>query len=297
MSITLRQLEIFLALAEHENTGRAASALLLSQSAVSMALSELEKQLGAPVFDRTGSGLRLNAGGRRLRAHARDTMRRARDVETLFAEDHVAGRLDVGASSTIGIYALPEIVAAFTDRYPDASIRLDIGNSAHVSNRVQNHAIDVGFVEGPAPSGDLEAAPWQTDELVLFCSASHPMAESSRLRQRDVVDVQWVLREQGSGTRAVFERAVGDDARRLNHALELGHSEAVRRAVEAGAGIGCLSRRVVADGLNSGALIDLTPPEGWELSRTFWLVTRPSAYASRLQTAFLDACGIAGTAN
>jgi len=297
MSITLRQLEIFLALAEHENTSRAASALLLSQSAVSMALSELEKQLGAPVFDRTGSGLRLNAGGRRLRAHARDTIRRAHDVKTLFAEDHVAGRLDVGASSTIGIYVLPEIVAAFTERYPDAAVRLDIGNSAHVSNRVQNHAIDVGFVEGPAPSGDLDAVPWQTDELVLFCSVSHPMAGSGRLRQRDVVNVQWVLREQGSGTRAVFERAVEDDARRLNHALELGHSEAVRRAVEAGAGIGCLSRRVVRDGLRRGTLTELTPPESWELSRTFWLVTRPSAYASRLQTALLDMCGMAGTAD
>lgn len=297
MSITLRQLEIFLALAEHENTSRAASALLLSQSAVSMALSELETQLGEPVFDRTGAGLRLNAGGRRLRAHARDTLQRARDVETLFAEDRVAGRLDVGASSTIGIYVLPEVVAAFTDTYPDAAIRLDIGNSAHVSNRVQGHAIDVGFVEGPAPSGDLDAVPWQTDELVLFCSASHPLAEGGRLRQRDVVDMRWVLREQGSGTRAVFERAVGDDARRLNHALELGHSEAVRRAVEAGAGIGCLSRRVVQDGLESGALVDLAPPTGWELARTFWLVTRPSAYASRLQTAFLAACGISGTSN
>lgn len=297
MSITLRQLEIFLALAEHENTSRAASALLLSQSAVSMALSELEKQLGEPVFDRTGSGLRLNTGGRRLRAHARDTLRRARDVETLFAEDRVAGRLDVGASSTIGIYVLPEIVAAFTETYPDAAIRLDIGNSTHVSNRVQSHAIDVGFVEGPAPSGDLDAVPWRTDELVLFCSASHPVAATGKLQQRDVVDVQWVLREQGSGTRAVFERAMGDDARRLSHALELGHSEAVRRAVEAGAGIGCLSRRVVQEGLNSGVLVDLAPPTHWKLSRTFWVVTRPSAYASRLQTAFLDACERAGTSN
>ena len=297
MSITLRQLEIFLALAEHENTSRAASALLLSQSAVSMALSELEKQLGEPVFDRTGSGLRLNTGGRRLRAHARDTLQRARDVETLFAEDRVAGRLDVGASSTIGIYVLPEIVASFTGTHPNASIRLDIGNSAHVLNRVQSHAIDVGFVEGPAPSGDLDAVPWQTDELVLFCSATHPVADSGRLRRRDVVDVQWVLREQGSGTHAVFERAVGEDARRLRHALELGHSEAVRRAVEAGAGIGCLSRRVVQAGLESGTLVDLAPPVDWELLRTFWLVTRRSAYASRLQTAFLEACGISGTSN
>lgn len=297
MAITLRQLEIFLALAEHENTSRAASAVRLSQSAVSMSLSELEKQLGQPVFDRTGAGLRLNAGGRRLRAHARDTLRRARDVETLFSEDRVAGRLDVGASSTIGIYVLPEIVAAFTETNPDTTIRLDIGNSAHVSSRVQGHAIDVGFVEGPAPSGELEAVPWQTDELVLFCSASHPVAESGRLKQSDVVDVKWVLREQGSGTREVFERAVGDDARRLNHALELGHSEAIRRAVEAGAGIGCLSRRVVRDGLDNGALVELAPPTGWELARTFWLVTRPSAYASRLQTAFLEVCGISGTSN
>jgi DNA-binding transcriptional LysR family regulator len=297
MAITLRQLEIFLALAEHEHTSRAASALLLSQSAVSMALSNLETQLGEPVFDRTGSGLRLNAGGRRLRAPARDILRRARDVETLFTEDRVAGRLDVGASSTIGIYVLPEIVAAFTDAHADAAIRLDIGNSAHVASRVQSHAIDVGFVEGPAPSGDLDVAAWQTDELVLFCSASHPVAESGRLRQRDVVGVRWVLREHGSGTRAVFERAVGDDASRLNHALELGHSEAVRRAVEAGAGIGCLSRRVVGDGLRSGTLVEVEPPTSWELSRTFWRVTRPSAYASRLQTAFLGACGMAGTSN
>lgn len=295
MSITLRQLEIFLALSEHENTSRAASAVRLSQSAVSMALTELERQLGRPLFDRTGSGLRLNAGGRTLRAHARDTLRRARDVETLFDGDRVAGRLDVGASSTIGIYVLPEIVAEFTEAHSQAAVRLDIGNSERISTRVRSHAIDVGFVEGPAPHTDLDVAAWQTDELVLFCSADHPFAGRGRLRRDDVQDVQWVMREQGSGTRAVFEQAMGEDARTLRHALELGHSEAVRRAVEAGAGVGCLSRRVIRDGLSDGQLTALQAPASWDLTRTFWLLTRPSAYASRLQSAFLDACGISGT--
>ncbi len=292
MPITLRQLEIFLALAEHEHTSRAARAVHLSQSAVSMALAELEKQLGEPLFDRTGQGLRLNSSGRRLRARAHDVLLRADEVETLFTSEEVAGRLHVGASSTIGIYVLPEIVAAFTARHPQAAVRLEIGNTRQVRDRVLSHTLDLGFVEGPAWHSELETAPWRSDELVVFCSATHPLASEGRLDPARVEEVRWVLREEGSGTRAVFEQALGEDVGRLRYALELGHSEAVRRAVEAGAGVGCLSRLVVQDGLRRGTLAALSPPQAWDLKRTLWRVIRRASYVSRLRTAFVEACNL-----
>lgn len=291
MPITLRQLEIFMALAECEHTSRAAQAVHLSQSAVSMALAELEKQLGRPLFDRTGQGLRLNAGGERLRIHARDVLRRAGEVEALFAGEEMAGRLQVGASSTIGIYVLPEVAAAFAASHPQATARLEISNTRHVRDRVLGHALDLGFVEGPVQHGELKAVPWRTDELVLFCSAAHPLAAEERLDPKRMEEVRWVLREEGSGTRAVFEQALGEDVRRLRRTLELGHSEAVRRAVEAGAGIGCLSRLVVQEGLDRGTLVLLSAPRAWDLRRTLWQITHRSTYTSRLCTAFVEACG------
>ena len=284
MTLTLRQLEVFLALAEHEHVGRAAEAVNLSPSATSSALAALEDALGHALFDRAGRGLRLNADGRRLRGPARAALDAAREAETLLGTDR-GGRLIVGASTTIANHVLASALASFAADRLAADLRLVVGNTREIRDRLLDVALDLAYVEGPTSHPELVATPWREDRLVVFAAPDHPLAGAGRLGA-DALDHQWVLREEGSGTREVFVRALGDDVDRLQCVLEVGSSEAVARAVEAGGGLGVLSRLAVARDLDAGRLVELASP--WDLSRTLWRLTHRHASAGRLVEAFVE---------
>lgn len=284
MTITLRQLEVFLALAEHEHVGRAAEAIHLSTSATSAALAALEGALGHALFDRAGRGLRLNADGRRLRGPARATLERARETEALLGDDR-GGRLIVGASTTIANHLLAPALVAFARERAAADLRLVVGNTREVRDRLLDFALDLAYVEGPVVHPDLVATPWREDQLVVVAPPGHPLVGAGRLGA-DALDEAWVLREEGSGTRDVFVRALGDDAARLVCVLEVGSSAAVAEAVEAGGGLGCLSRLVVCRALDAGRLVALESP--WDLRRTLWRLAHRHATTSRLIEAFAE---------
>lgn len=284
MTITLRQLEIFLALAEHEHVVRASEAVNLSPSATSSALLALEAAVGRPLFDRSGRGLRLNADGRRFRGAARATLTQAHEAESLL-RDEESGQLVVGASTTIANHVLAPVLATFIASHPSAVLRLEIGNTRDILDRLLDFAIDLAYVEGPTAHPDILATPWRADRLVVFVASNHPLTRSGRIELSDLSEVVWVLREEGSGTREVFMRALGDDAARLSTVLELGSSEAVARAVEAGGGVGCLSHLVVRRDLEEGRLTELATP-AWKLRRTMWRLTHRHLPVSRLAGAF-----------
>lgn len=287
MTITLRQLEIFLALAEHEHVGRASEALNLSPSATSSALLALEAAVGRSLFDRSGRGLRLNADGRRFRGAARATLTQAHEAESLL-RDEQSGQLVVGASTTIANHVLAPILATFIDSHPLAVVRLEVGNTHDILDRLLHFAVDLAYVEGPTAHPDILATPWRTDRLVIFVACDHPLARKGRIDVADLSHVAWILREQGSGTREVFMRALEDDAARISTVLELGSSEAVARAVGAGGGVGCLSQLVVRRDLEEGRLIELDTPD-WNFQRTMWRLTHRDLPESRLASAFAAA--------
>ena len=284
MSLTLRQLEVFLALAEHEHVGRAAEMVHLSPSATSSALLALETAVGRPLFDRSGLGLRLNADGRRFRAAARATLEQAREATALLRDDG-GGRLVIGASTTIANYVIAPALATFAVDYPAAELRLDIGNTREIRDRLLDYALDLAYVEGPTSHPDLRATPWRDDRLVVFVAPNHPLAASRRLDGDDARTATWVLREEGSGTREVFVRALGDEVVRLTSVLEVASSVAVARAVEAGFGIGCLSSLVVRRDLDAGRLVELQTPN-WDLRRTLWRLERRDSAPGRLAESF-----------
>ncbi len=287
MTITLRQLEIFLALAEHEHVGRASEAVNLSPSATSSALLALEAAVGRPLFDRSGRGLRLNSDGRRFRGAARATLTQANEAESMLRGEE-SGQLVVGASTTIANHVLAPVMATFAASHPQAVLRLEVGNTRDILDRLLDFAIDFAYVEGPTTHPDIVATPWRADRLVVFVASDHELARSRRIDIADLSRVTWVLREEGSGTREVFVRALGDDSARLSTVLELGSSEAVARAVEAGGSVGCLSHFVVRRDLEEGRLIELATPD-WDLNRTMWRLTHRDHPVSRLASAFASA--------
>lgn len=291
MAITLRQLEIFAATAASDNLTRAAGRIGLSQSAASMALAELERQVSEPLFDRVGKRLVLNERGRALLPRAQEVLARVREIGDLFGGEgeRLAGDLRIGASSTIGNYLIPRLLGKLADRHPELKLHLDVVNTEQVISGMAAFAYDIGFVEGPSGHPELETVPWRDDRLAIFAAADHPLAARAGLTPADLAAARWILREPGSGTREVFERAVAGRIAPLEVFLELGHSEAIKQAVEAGLGIGCLSLLTLARALEVGAL-KILPTPFLDLTRTLNILIHRDKYRTAVLRAFLDFC-------
>ncbi|KQP03667.1 LysR family transcriptional regulator [Pseudorhodoferax sp. Leaf265] len=255
LRMNLRQLEVFVATAHEGTTRGAADRIARSQSAASAALAELEAVLGAALFDRVGRRLLLNENGRALLPRARVLLEQAAELQELFSGAHAAP-LHVAASFTIGEYLLPGLVAEWTRAHPHSRVRLRIANTSEVIDAVAGFAVDLGFIEGPQTHPDVVLRPWRSDELVIVAAPDHALA-GRPATTRQLADATWVLREPESGTRQATDSWLLAHLDRLDVAFELGSTEAIKRLVAAGAGLGCLSRQAVAQTLAEGGLVEL----------------------------------------
>ncbi|MBA54887.1 MAG: LysR family transcriptional regulator [Pseudomonadales bacterium] len=289
MKYSLRQLQVFLATAHFQNISKAANSLAMSQSAASSALSELETQFDIKLFDRIGKRLQLNALGHALRGQAEALLRQAEDLEIALQQHSAVGHLKVGATLTIGNYLAVHIMSRFLQDKPEARVELDVANTASIARKVKNFELDLGLIEGELSDPELEIIPWMRDELIAFCAPEHPYAGKKRLNDRDILKVQWILREQGSGTRQTFDWAMHGILPQLNVLLELQHTEAIKRAVEAGLGIGCLSRVALKEAFARGSLVPLPMPHR-NLQREFYFILHRQKYRNNSIDAWLALC-------
>ena len=294
MKITLRQLEIFSAVASHGQVTRAAQAVAMTQAAASMALADLESQLGSLLFDRTGRQLLLNDTGRLLLGRAREVIERVREIETLAQGQDPVFDLKLGASVTIGNHLLPTLIASLRLRYPHSQVHIARLNSEHVLDELRAHRIDLGFIEGPATRDDLLRLPWREDHLTLFAAPGHPLS-GRELTATDLASCDWITREPGSGTREVMNRACAAAGFTPHIAFELEQPEAIRQCVKAGLGIGCLSTLELEDALRAGSLIALDAP--WlDMRRSLDIVIHRRKFISQGLRAVFEACGVAAPA-
>lgn len=266
MRITLRQLEVLQAVADAGSTTAAGARIALSQSATSAALVELESLLGAALFDRVGKRLVLNERGRGLLPQARGVLDAVQAIERSFgvgpggAGAAAAPALDLrlGASTTIGNYLLPSMLAGLLQRQPAARVQLRVGNTQAIAEAAARLEIDVGLVEGACPSPALRARRWREDTLVLVCAADDPLARRRAPLDRAALrGARWLLRERGSGTREAVEQALLRQVDDLGDALEFGSTEALKQAAAAGLGLTCLSSLAVQDLVALGRLVVL----------------------------------------
>lgn len=278
MRYTLRHLEIFLAVARVKNTSAAAEELHLSQSAVSAALLAFEDSYDMRLFDRAGKKLELNQVGHSIRKKAESLLAHAREFDLELTRHQSIGHLKVGASFTIGNHLAVNCLAAYLGEYPDAHVEFAVANSPEVIAKVLNYEVDMGMVENASPRQELELIPWLDDELIVFCSPDHPLAKKGVLTEKDIAEVRWILREPESGARKTFENAFSTLLPRLKIYLEFKHNEAIKRAVEAGLGIGCLSQIVLQNNLKEGSLIPLTLSRHFRMKRTFYFALAANRY-------------------
>lgn len=289
MHFTLRQLQVFASIARQQSVSRAAESLSLSQSATSTSLAELERQSGCQLFDRAGKRLWLNALGRQLLPQVVALLDQAKAIEDLLAGKTGFGSLNVGATLTVGNYLATQLIGGFMQHHPECRVSLHVHNTAHIVRQVALHELDLGLIEGNCQHPDIEVLPWVEDELVVFCAPQHPLARRGTARIDDLIDEAWILREQGSGTRLTFDQAMRHRPTKLNIRLELEHTEAIKRAVESGLGISCISRLALRDAFRRGSLVPVETPE-LDLTRQFFFIWHSQKYQTAAMREFIEQC-------
>jgi DNA-binding transcriptional LysR family regulator len=291
--LTLRQLHIFTAVADTGSTTAAGLHVALSQSATSGALNELEALLGARLFDRVGKRLVLNDSGRALLPQVRALLDGAQSIEEQFGVSGSADKgkglathLRVGASTTIGNYLLPSLVASHLHASPATGIDVTIGNTSDIAAAVARLEVDLGLIEGPCHEPELRARPWLEDELVIVCAPSHALVCDdliARVGLKALRQQRWLLREPGSGTREAVEHALLPHLHQWVQPMQLGSTEAIKQAAAEGLGLTCLSLCAVQDliTLRRLVVVDSTLPR---LARRFYLIHhRQKQFSASLQ--------------
>jgi len=286
-NISIRQIQMCVAVHRSGRIGVAAELLGVSPSAVSMAVREAEKQLGIELFHRTKYQLKASESGRTLFPRMEELLRQVEEFRTVIdgPEENLRGHLVIGASSTIGCYLLPECIASFQKKYPLVDIDLYVANTAEILEKLVNYTVDVAFVEGPSVRTECELDHLWEDEMIVFAHNSHPLVSKSNPKWKDLSGEQWLLREQGSGTHSILAVQFAKYGIHPNRAIHVGNTEAVIRCVEKGLGIACLSRFAVQRSLEMGLIapIGVTP-----IRRHFYHATIQRRFASRLSQRFLE---------
>ncbi len=243
-----RQLKIFHEVATRLNMTQAASALYMSQPAVSQTIKDLEREFGLNFFDRIGKKLYLTCNGEILFSYARRILNLHNEClnEIKSAKDLKSGRLRIGASTTIGIYILTDIIGKYSKDNKDIDISIIIENTNNIVNLILENKIDFAYVEGPVHSDEIIVEDFYDDELVIITSTEHHFAKQKTIDIKALEKEKIIMREKGSGTREIIETLLLSHNIKIQKSLELGNTEAIKKAVEAGLGISCISNRAIS---------------------------------------------------
>lgn len=274
MDFTLHQLRVFAAVARAASFSRAAEELMLSQPAVSMQVKALERGLGVSLFDHRGKRIQLSEAGRELYSRATQIIGLAAETSGAMADlrDCHTGRLRLIATTTVGIYVVPQLLGAFHQRYPDIEIKLEVANWERTCDRLLSGEADMA-VAGPHPQSGLRMEPFMRDELVVIAATDHPLADRGRITLEELSREPMVVRESGSGTRAAVEAVFSRRGLPLRRAMELSRNGAVKQVVKAGLGLAILSRACLSLELEKRQLC-LLDVEGFPLVRAWHIITR-----------------------
>jgi DNA-binding transcriptional LysR family regulator len=288
--MNLNHLTIFHAVVQTGSMTLGAERLNISQPAVSKQVKELERVLGVHLFDRIGRRVYLSQAGVILADYAKRVFALVHEAEQTLAEVRAVelGRLVIGASTTIGSYLLPGVLSEFSRRHPKIELLVEIGNTEQIHDLLLGHELDLGLTEGFVEHEELDAEVFHRDELVVIACADHPLAKMARVSVKAIQQAPFILREPGSGTRAVEERALARLKLPVRVVMALGSTEAIKRVVAEGVGLAIVSRLSVRAECAAGTLAML-PVAGLRIERPLHLVQRRGRRAGPGLQAF---CGI-----
>lgn len=286
--LTLHQLQIFAAVVAEGSFSGAARRLGLTQPAVSLQIRGLEEHFGQPLLDRSGRGVRLTEAGQQVYAYATRILALVQDLELAVrgTAATLAGLLRLGCSTAPGECLLPRVLSAFRARFPSVQLNVEVADTAAVLDRLLRRQYDLGLVGGMAHTERLEFIPFAVDELVLIAPRDHPLTRRPTVAPSEVAREPFVLREEGSGTRAAAEQALQRlGLTQLTIASVLGSSEAVKQAVAAGVGLAFVSGSALAPHEERVAVV---PLEGTPIERRMYVALERGRPPGRLSEAFIE---------
>lgn len=268
---------------------RVAKDMYISQPSISQSINELEAELGAKLFDRIGKKLFLTHEGevffnytRRILNLYDEGFKTIRDFNL-----NEKGKIVIGASTTIGIYILPEIIKEFSSNYKDIEISLIIENTKNIEKLILENKVDFAYVEGDVHSEEIKKEIIWKDELVFICGDKNDLRNYRSIEGRTLENQKLIMREEGSGTREHTELFLKKNKIKFTTFLELGNTEAIKKIVEANLGIGCLSYRVVEDKVKSGELFMFRLLEG-KIERDLYIISHNDKFISNNMKTFIE---------
>lgn len=286
-----RKLRVFYEVATKLNMTEVANQMFISQPAISQTIRDLEDDFGIQFFDRIGKKLYLTHEGDLFLNYVRRILNLYDDCYKTIKDNSELknGKLRIGASTTIGIYLLPEIIGKFYQEHKEIEVSIVIENTKIIADMILKNQIDFAFVEGPVFTSEIQEEYFCDDELVLITPPSHPWAQLEEVDLKELENAEFIMREQGSGTREIFEEALKDFDINYEIKFELGNTEAIKKAVEANLGVSCVYRKCVAKEAMDGS-IAVRNIKGLKIMREFQLIHHKDKYFSKLFSLFIDFC-------
>lgn len=276
------ELLIFVTVAEKKNFSRAGEELNLTQPAISQHIHCMEEHYRVRLFERSNKKVELTQAGHILYSYAKQILtlyqKAERDVNDLI--ELVTGKMVVGASMTIGEYVLPRLLGAYAKMFPAVELAMTIGNTAMIYEHTMNGSIDIGLVEGPVEHAHLQVEPFLEDEMVLIVAADHVLAEKALVVPEDLHGQTFILREEGSGTRVAMENALHDMGLMPGQIIQLGSTQAIKQAVEAGLGLSFMSCWAIHKEVTLSTLKPLRNKE-MLITREFNIIRNHTRFQSR----------------
>ncbi|PSW04071.1 LysR substrate-binding domain-containing protein [Photobacterium lipolyticum] len=283
MRYSLKQLAVFEEVASSGSVSKAADELALTQSAASMALAQLEKLLGRPLFERQGKRMALTYWGTWLRPKAKQLLFDAQQIELGFYEQHlISGEITLAASQTAAEHLLPELISNIDSNFPELRINFKVKNTEKVIDGIKNFDYEFGVIEGRCDDSRLQQEVWCHDHLVIIASKHHPYAKYEKVSFAQLEQAKWVLREQGAGTRKIFESAIHGVIDDLDVCREYEQVSVLRTLVANGLYLSCLPYLDVVKFIKRGELVALNVPE-LNMERTLSFIWRADSVENPLR--------------
>lgn len=287
--MNLNYLRVFLAVANLQNFSRAAEELHVSQPTISVQIKNLEQELGVKLFQQIGKKIFLTDEGNTLYTYSKKIFHLIDEAEEAIRDYKglTKGRLVIGASTTPGIYILPQILGQFRKKFPAIETILDISNSHEIEQKILNNELELALCGGEGVDNpNIEAKTITHDNLVVVVSEDHPFAQSDKVTLTDILNEPFVLREPGSSTRIALENRLQQLGKKIKISMQFGSLEAIKQAVANNLGISILSQFVVDQEVCAGQLHVLHIPE-LEIKRDIKVVFHKNKKMSAPTTAFL----------
>lgn len=290
--MTLRQLELFIAVSETKSFSRGAELMALTQSTVSQHIAALERETNTRLLDRTSKGIFLTAGGEIFLQHARRVVAERDILTQAMAGLHGLEKaiLNLGASNIPANYLIPCFLPELQHKYPGISLTMKIGDSSEILNELKSGQVELGIVGGRVDDDIYSYEPLLKDQLVMIVGPNHPLKERHSFTIKDLWKETFIVREEGSGTYQALQKAflsAGMDPDLFNVIARLGSNEAVRRAISSGLGCAFVSDLSIQNNLRHGELFKIDV-EGFTIERQLWLVRLRERTASPAAAAFSD---------